>query len=312
MKETRKIEELLNGFIDGELGPRQTTEVQRLLAHDPDVAQRLRKLLKCKVLVSSMPVAQAPPDMLTRIKLAAQNRETADSLSSPEMKRTGTLYLLARKLLTAAAGLVLVAVLAAVVYTILAPQKGPTIAGTNTIGPAVTEAGFTGTLELKTTDLTAAAAKIDEAVVKHSLAEHVTGDTQPESRSYVFNASRKALAPLLGDLAAAWPAVASASLSVKTEQFGHNVVVNDVRPEQLAEIVAQNDFERRIKAAKYFAVLNSINDISPVNQGYASDSGNLSIPPKPELTKGHKKDDKPADKKQEQLAHLTIVLTTAE
>ena len=38
MKENPNIEELLNGFIDGELTSREHTEVQRLIQHDRQVA----------------------------------------------------------------------------------------------------------------------------------------------------------------------------------------------------------------------------------------------------------------------------------
>ena len=52
MKEIPNMDELLNSFIDGELTPRQQTEVQRLIAHEEKVAQRLRQLQKCKMLPS--------------------------------------------------------------------------------------------------------------------------------------------------------------------------------------------------------------------------------------------------------------------
>ena len=44
MKEIPNLDELLNSFIDGELAPRQHTEVQRLMAHDQKIAQRLEQL----------------------------------------------------------------------------------------------------------------------------------------------------------------------------------------------------------------------------------------------------------------------------
>ena len=47
MSKSQNIDELLNGFIDGELTARQQTEVQRLITHNPEVEQRLRQLQKC-------------------------------------------------------------------------------------------------------------------------------------------------------------------------------------------------------------------------------------------------------------------------
>ena len=52
MKSNSNIDELLCSFIDGELPPRQKTEVQRMAARDPQVSQRLRQLQNCKHLIS--------------------------------------------------------------------------------------------------------------------------------------------------------------------------------------------------------------------------------------------------------------------
>ena len=60
MKENLNIDELLNSFIDDELSPRHQTEVQRLIAHDAEVAERLAELERCKMLVGSLPRAEAP------------------------------------------------------------------------------------------------------------------------------------------------------------------------------------------------------------------------------------------------------------
>ena len=49
MKENPNMDELLNSFIDGELPARQQTEVQRLIAHDEKIAQRVRQLQKSKM-----------------------------------------------------------------------------------------------------------------------------------------------------------------------------------------------------------------------------------------------------------------------
>jgi anti-sigma factor RsiW len=68
MKEIPNLDELLNSFIDGELAPRQHTEVQRLVAHDEKIAQRLKELEQCKMFLSSLPVAEAPPRILENVK----------------------------------------------------------------------------------------------------------------------------------------------------------------------------------------------------------------------------------------------------
>ena len=74
MNEKTKIEELLNGYVDGELSVRQRTQVKRMAANDPNIAKRLRQLEKCRVLVNSLPVSQTPPKILVNIKTKLENK----------------------------------------------------------------------------------------------------------------------------------------------------------------------------------------------------------------------------------------------
>ena len=127
MKEIPNIDELLNSFIDGELPARQQTEVQRLIAHDEKVAQRLRQLEKCKMLLNSLPVAEAPPQILENVKASLAGRTLLGEHPSAFDEHLGARHLLGRKLFAAAAMLGLVGILTAVVYTIVAPTvpQGP-------------------------------------------------------------------------------------------------------------------------------------------------------------------------------------------
>ena len=77
MKANRETDELLCSFIDGELPLRQQTEVQRLVARDPEVAQRLRQLQNCTNLVSALPRAEAPGEMLEQIRVSLNPIATA-------------------------------------------------------------------------------------------------------------------------------------------------------------------------------------------------------------------------------------------
>ncbi len=90
MKANPEIDELLNSFIDGELPPRQQTEVQRLIAHDPQVGQRLRQLQKCKMLLASLPFAEAPAGMLENIKAALEREALPYGPPSPLEESAGS------------------------------------------------------------------------------------------------------------------------------------------------------------------------------------------------------------------------------
>ncbi len=122
MKEEPNIDELLNGFIDGELDQRHQTEVQRLITHDAQIAERLRELQKCKVLVGSLPCVEAPAGMAEQIKASLETSALLGRQPESFDAREGARHLLVRRVLAAAAMIGLVAVLAAVVYTIVAPE----------------------------------------------------------------------------------------------------------------------------------------------------------------------------------------------
>ena len=118
-----RIDELLSGFIDDELETRQRTEVERLMARDPRIQQRLVQLQKCRMLVGSLPCAEAPPQILQGVKASLAEESTAQAQEElAGNQRAGRIHLLGRRILSAAAMIALVGVLAGVIYTIVAPE----------------------------------------------------------------------------------------------------------------------------------------------------------------------------------------------
>jgi hypothetical protein len=203
MKEDPNINQLLNSYIDGELAERQRTEVQRLVARDAQVAQQLRELQKCKILVSSLPRAEAPGRMLERIKISLESRTITAPQPSGSERRRGAKHLLIRKVLTAAAMVGLVAVLGTVVYTIVSPEKAA--------GPLV---AFSGRLELKTSDPAAVDAVISQAVDNSGISLR-TG-TQDGNKVYTLTGSREAITAMLtADLNSVWDSFDSKEFAIK-------------------------------------------------------------------------------------------------
>jgi hypothetical protein len=257
-EENPNIEELLNGYIDGELTERHRTEVERLISHDARIAQRLRELQKCKMLVSSLPRAEAPDEMLEQIKASLEERAPLAQEPSGFAERVGARHLLVRKVLTAAAMIGLVAVLAAVVYTIVVPEG---LSGV---------VAFKGRLVLKTTNLLAVDAAINNAIEHNGISKHGGSGRQGDKNVYVLSSSREAMSSLLGDLKNVWGSFDSATLFVKTKTSGERVVDN-VSTEQIADLI---------------------------------------IPVMPDLTGPEEPIEKPATPlKDEKKVHLTIVLT---
>ncbi len=259
MKENSNIDELLNSFIDGELTERQRTEVQRLIAHDAEVAERLRGLQNCKMLVSSLPRAEAPVEMLGQIKAALETTILPERQPVLFDRRQGARHLLVRKVLAAAAMIGLVAVLGTVIYTIVGPERvpdksivsdghpqpvakveaqpKPSIVTTaeKSIAEATT-AEFNGRLELKTSALAATNALINRAIEDNGLLEKVTVKRQGGKSVYALSCDRESLGSLLADLNNVWAGLDSATLFVETDQFARQVVVEGVNAGQIAEI----------------------------------------------------------------------------
>ena len=274
MKIEPKIDELLNSFIDGELAPRQQTEVQRLIAHDPQVEQRLRQLQKCKMLLASLPFTEAPAGMLEDIKAAIEREALPYEPSSPLEQSAGHRHLLVRKVLAVAAMVGLAAILAIVVYTIITPQVAPesrVIITHNLPGvvepvksPSATVAAeFNARLELKTSSFIEVDASINRAIADNDLLECIELERQPDSSEYVLACSRKGLSVLLADLESIWSQLDSAQLLVQTGEFGRPVVVNAVIPQQIGEIAGQETLERSVEVAKDFILLNNMAELLP-------------------------------------------------
>ena len=336
MKEDMSINELLNSYLDGELAQRHQTEVGRLISHDAEVAKHLRELEKCKMLVSSLPYDEAPAGMAERIKASLRKRAVVGQRPYRIEERAGARHLLVRKVLAAAAMIVLAAIFGGVIYTILAPQPvsdepiaveymrqvasevkiekpEPSIVATaeKSVGGAVLAAEFNGRLELTTSALIAVDAAIKRAIEENYLLEKVSSETRDNERVYALSCSREALSLLLSDLGNIWSRLDSAVLIVESERIDEQVLVESVTTEQIAKLVNQGSFQERIAMAKDFAVFNRMSELLPGREVFAAVEdirpALISIP-KPVLTSGEKAVKKSALAEDRGKVHLTIMV----
>jgi hypothetical protein len=329
MKEIPNLDELLNSFIDGELAPRQHTEVQRLVAHDEKIAQRLDELQQCKMFLSSLPVVEAPPQILENVKASLARRTLLGEESSAFDEQVGARHLLGRKLFAAAAMLGLVGILAAVVYSIVAPtvpqgriaaERRNMPATIDLAEPApvtVVAAPFSGRLELQTNTLPAVVGFINRAIEENIPSdEWVASDQNGIREPHSLFCSSESFNLLLSRLDDIWGKLDSATLFVGTEVFGRKVVVEAVTAEQIAGIVNQGDSTRRIEVARNFAVLNNISEHLPGREILAAIDNTrvgLITPPKPVLTSNHKMTTKAASGAGAvKNIHLTITVTNSK
>jgi len=315
------IDELLSSFIDGELTDSQRADVERLIAYNPQVAQRLQQFQKIKMMVSSLPHVKSPREMVERIKASL----AAEALSAEQPiyldERKGMRQLLLRRVVAVAAMIALVAILGGVVYSILVPETAferatMTAADVESLSDITTTVVFSGRLELKAGALPAVDAFINRAIEDNGLSDYVTKTAQPSNRLYSLNCSRGDLNSLLADLQGIWQRFGSTTLYVDTERFNVPVVVNAVTAEQTAEIINQDNPEKSIEAAKDFAILNNMAELMPGRQISAAidNKGVDLIPiPKPVLTGGdRKKTEKTVTPESKRDVSLTIVVVGSE
>ena len=88
------MEDLISGYIDGELSQRQVTEVKRLIRHDEGFAEEYRRLERQKELLGALGVEHAPAEMLEEIKRHLAKRHSAAHYGAIADESAGARHLL--------------------------------------------------------------------------------------------------------------------------------------------------------------------------------------------------------------------------
>jgi hypothetical protein len=274
MKPNPNLDELLSSFIDGELSPRQRTEVQRMAAHDPAVARRLRQLQNCRTLVCSLPPAEAPGELLEQIRQSLERKTLLQEQPVSARRSAGVVHLLFRRFVAAAAMIALLGVLGAVVYQIVAPVPGtqplspmavspsplrpvPDLGGA---APAVTvvDRGLSGRLELATAAFVQADAFVKRAIEACGSVEIEHPEMADDRRVYRVTGTREGLHRLVASLGGVWQEFDSATLHVSEPEGSAPVTIEGVTPDQMIEVVARRSTEASVETAQVYAVMNQM------------------------------------------------------
>lgn len=311
-----RIDELLNGYIDDELGARQHTEVERLIAHDAEIEQRLKQLQKCRGLLASMPCAEAPPHVLQGVQASIATAARLYSQTSYN-QRAGRIHLLARRALSAAAILGLAALLGAVIYTILAPEP-PTdspplfVKNDKPAAPKFSPTlAFRGKLELKTNYPAEVGAVIGATIEENGLSDFGGGIRESNKRIHYVRCDRADLNTVLASLETVWAKLDSAKMVLDTQVFGDEVAVESVTTKQIADIIDRDSNEERVKLAKDFHLLNTMEANMPGNKILTAIEGEPPdvILPRPIMTGGQNAQKKPPKADADRTIRLTIILS---
>jgi hypothetical protein len=315
------IEELVNSLIDGELTPVEEAEVRRRLDQDKDLAVRLQGIMACRTLVNSLPRVEAPVELLEGVRQTLERRSLLGEVPSMGRGRRIIGHLFARRLLAAAAAIILVGVLSILVYSILIPpvrsekylaiyegRPDAPVGGMKVIGVK----DLTGRLEARVASLADMEMFLNRVFEDHGLLDSVEISGSTERRIYRLHCGVNVLSALLTDLTDTWT-----RFDRPTFYLDGSIVVPSVTPNQLIRIAKQGSPSMSTEVAREIAVLNSVHQAMPGRDVLAAvvekDQSPWPAMPKPVLTSSDKpilKKIRPSD--DERSINLTMVLVAGK
>jgi len=282
MSKDLNIDELLNGYIDGELSTRQTVELKRLINHDPEITKKLQRLQRTKKIISALPKVTAPAHIFKDVKLRLGEKipvsEPLPAFSQrPEEKKALPVFY--KRVLAAAAVIALLAGVIGIVSTMIAPQdtaqmpvvlddvpppEQPMSESIQPVDPVVlarrTDAPdtFNGKIILTTDSLLPLDAFLNRTIVELGLLP-ITEIYSEKNRSvFDIHCRYDQAKTLLAQLGTVWHKCESKTLYLYKEQFPDYVTVENVSPQQILQIADLNTLDEQIKVAGQFNTLNNV------------------------------------------------------
>ncbi len=274
-----EIDELLSAYLDGQLSDRQHTEVKRLLRNDKEVSERLDHLSRQKQLLGQLPIETAPAGLLDAIQTSLERQFILQRDPQTARSAAGARQLFVRRLLTAAAMLILPAgILALVVYMIMSPGSSSIPTAKTDPGGAILTANLptqgpiprelpapkvaTGdttfspmsfTLILRTPEPIVVDSLLKKAIFNHAL----LNATVPNLWSYTITSSPGALIDLMQELRAAWPKCQETELVAFGRTVHSRQQVARITPDQIVQLLQQPNAVSALALAKNLSGLNA-------------------------------------------------------
>jgi hypothetical protein len=292
MKDMEQIEELLNEYIDGELDERKSNEVKRLIDHDKEIFDLYDSLKRYKDIMDS--VSQAPcPDGLGDSINKQLEREILLADTSGYSHSAGRRHLIIKRFMTAAAVIVLFAILSFVILDIFIPKSSRDKFFANTMrkktfkealyekpfpdesvssAPAPkqdipitpvkgNDVPLVAVLTLETQNPIEVDWLVAKALTTTGIFNQTTAiDRQPGSVRYVINCSNESVVNLLTELSFVWPQCRNAKLDLGTEQVGKYITVNNISVKQALDICKADAYSARLRTAGDAVIINRAAD----------------------------------------------------
>ena len=317
MNEHTHIDELLTGFIDGELNPREETKVQRLISRDPDVARRLKRIERGRFLLNSLPRTDAPQEVIDNVRHLLERRSLlANSTLETQPDRRHVWFVLNRPYIsTVAAVVMLFLMLSALIYHIVKPLDrteisvavGPATPLTDVHGSSVRH--FEGSMQWVCTDMEGMANRLDQFLREFQAGFRHDVQPDPDNRLvYSIQFSNQVPRPFLERLDHMMQTCHRVDLLMDDGPFS---TLADVTASQVAMIVRAKTHETRHDIVEDTAVANRLDTHTVVPVDDSNQLNEVSIPT-PVLAGEDNERWKPGPGPSNGLSELTLVLIRQE
>lgn len=211
------IDELITLYLDGEATEREQTTLKRMMLRDSSIAEKLSAFQQQQRLLTAMPVEAAPDSLIDDIRAAMERKLILGDSEGHTTAASGSSHLMVRRLLTAAAMLLIpLGLLSAVVFQIMKPAPSGSIdyvsadqrmADAKPQPPLPVDQGtplaklpFNGVLVLTTDEYMTVSNQVEKAIFAKGLVNHTMPRRTADVTSFHISASPKMVADLIDSL----------------------------------------------------------------------------------------------------------------
>ena len=289
-KHKNEIDQLLSDLVDGQATERQETEFKRLAQHDRAIIDQVEGLRRQKQLLNALPVESAPVSMAEDIRQALERKLILGDYPETGQSIVGTGHLYLRRILTAAAMLLLpLGLLSFVVYEIMKPASvgpGVYVSANQTLqqqdqdrsasaAPSVAmELPFDGVLTFETSQQMVVSNYIEKMIFDQGLSSFP--NRTANTATYQITASPSQIAGLINSLDNVWSHCHDVTLSIMDGFTSYTIEVPSVQAEQIVSLAAASNRQTLNHLAGQFATANE-NKITLYAQKESSDSQDIDI-----------------------------------
>jgi hypothetical protein len=121
---TNELIEMLNAYLDGELDVEQTSQVEKILSENTQARSLLSELKEVSRMVRTLPAMEAPEDFSRTLQFEME-RDVLLGQADLQVESAGRNHLRFRRLVAAAAMIVLLGAVGTIIYSVLFDTSKP-------------------------------------------------------------------------------------------------------------------------------------------------------------------------------------------